>query len=246
MMKITCKDRQFPNIKAIIFDKDGTLENSEPFLRELTLKRTRLLDAKIPGIAEPLLMAFGLYNDQLDPTGLMAVGSRQENEIAAAAYVAETGKGWFEALEIVRQAFEEADRYIVPNETNSPIFPEVKSVIKQFYDQGLILGVLSSDSTENVERFLENNGLSAYCKLKLGKHPQYAKPDPALFIYACQQLEVNPQETLMVGDALGDILIAKRGQAAGAIGICRQEKSRNHLRESDVMIECLTDIKGDL
>jgi len=28
-----------------------------------------------------------------DPTGLLAVGSRRETEIAAAAYIAETGRG---------------------------------------------------------------------------------------------------------------------------------------------------------
>jgi phosphoglycolate phosphatase len=51
---------------------------------------------------------FGIEGDTLDPTGLMAVGSRRENEIAAAAYIAETGRGWIESLAIARSAFEEA------------------------------------------------------------------------------------------------------------------------------------------
>ena len=90
--------RVFRNIEAVIFDKDGTLEDSQSYLRELGIKRARLIDAQIPGIGEPLLMAFGMQNNQLDPAGLMAVGSRHENEIAAAAYIAETGRSWFESL----------------------------------------------------------------------------------------------------------------------------------------------------
>ena len=104
MVNIRCGNIEFKNIEAIIFDKDGTLEDSNNFLRELSIHRARLLDAQIPGIGEPLLMAFGLQNNQLDPTGLMAVGSRQENLIAAAAYIAETGKSWFEALKIAKNA----------------------------------------------------------------------------------------------------------------------------------------------
>jgi phosphoglycolate phosphatase len=50
----------FKNIEAVIFDKDGTLEVSGDFLRNLAQKRSRLIDAQIPGVGEPLLMAFGV------------------------------------------------------------------------------------------------------------------------------------------------------------------------------------------
>ena len=239
MTTITCKDKTFSPIKAIIFDKDGTIENSEPFLRELAIKRTRLLDAKIPGVGDPLLSAIGLENQQLNPTGLMAVGSREENEIGAAAYVAETGRGWFEALAIVRQAFQEADEYMTRNQVNSAIFPDAKTVIEKFSHQGIILGVLSSDSTANVEKFLDYHHLSAYFDLKMGKQSQWSKPDPSLFIHACDKLQVSPQQTLMVGDALGDILMAKAAQAAGVIGIYRHSHPTPNWPDADVIIESL-------
>ena len=91
MTLIQCGTTRFENIEAVIFDKDGTLANSQIFLRNLAQKRARLIDAQIPGVQEPLLMAFGVESDRLNPAGLMAVGTRLENEIAAAAYVAETG-----------------------------------------------------------------------------------------------------------------------------------------------------------
>ena len=89
MVAINCRGVIFQDIQAIIFDKDGTLEDSQEYLRNLGQKRARLIDARIPGIGEPLLMAFGINGHEINSTGLMAVGSRLENEIAAAAYIAE-------------------------------------------------------------------------------------------------------------------------------------------------------------
>lgn len=243
MTSIFCKNQTFTGIKAIIFDKDGTLENSQPFLRELLLKRIRLLDSQVPGVGEPLLMAFGLQNNLLDPTGLMAVGSRQENEIAAAAYLAETGKGWFESLEMVKKVFKEADECIPKNMINSPIFPDVKPVIEALATSEIKLGVLSSDSTENVEEFLEKYQLSPYFTLKMGLHSQWFKPNPQLLIYACQHLNVSPNNTLMIGDALGDILMAKEAKAAAAIAISRDNLSSTCLREADIIINSLDQIQ---
>lgn len=92
MATIKCKDIVFTNIQGILFDKNGTLENSEAYLRSLGQKAARIVDAQVPGIGEPLLMAFGINGDTLDPAGLISVASRRETEIATAAYIAETGK----------------------------------------------------------------------------------------------------------------------------------------------------------
>ncbi len=111
MLTIHCGNAKFENIQAIFFDKNGTLEDSEVYLRSLGQKVSRLIDAQIPGIGEPLLMAYGINGNTLDHRGLMAVASRRETEIATAAYIAETGRGWFESLKIARQYLDEAEKY---------------------------------------------------------------------------------------------------------------------------------------
>ena len=127
---IVCKDFKFSNISAIIFDKDGTIEDSLPFWREIGIQRARLIDAQIPGVGEPLLMAFGIQDSVLDPTSLLAVGSRQENEIAAAAYIAETGRSWHEARKIAQEAFTEIaeSKYLIKTPSSVPLFSEVRNL----------------------------------------------------------------------------------------------------------------------
>lgn len=243
MVTIRCRNVTFPNIQAVIFDKDGTLEDSQVFLRELGQKRSRLIDAQIPGIGEPLLMAFGIDGEKLDPTGLMAVGSRRENEIAAAAYIAETGRGWLESLEIARRAFEESDRYLKDAANTSPLFAGSLEVLKFLWDAGLKLGILSAATTARVQAFVKRHQLDSYIQLQQGVDEGPSKPDPILFLQACQTLGVEPSSTLMVGDSAGDIEMARRADAAGCIGICWGTPEAAHLEAADVVISQLDEIQ---
>lgn len=242
MVTIRCRQKTFSHIQAVIFDKDGTLENSEEYLRNLAQKRVRLIDAQIPGIGEPLLMAFGINGNRIDPTGLMAVGSRRESEIAAAAYIAETGRGWLESLAIARRAFEEADQYL-KNATPSPLFVGCLEVLQFLAKAGLKLGILSASNTWRVKEFVQRHQLSDYIQLEMGVDEGPSKPDPTLFLQACQKLGVEPGATLMVGDSAGDIEMARRAGAAGCIGICWGSAKAAHLEAADVAISQLDEIQ---
>ncbi|WP_250123546.1 HAD family hydrolase [Chroococcidiopsis sp. CCMEE 29] len=241
MTAIQCGDVRFANIQAIVFDKDGTLEDSEAYLRNLGQKRSRLIDAQIPGIGDPLLMAFGINGDTLDPTGLLAVGSRRETEIAAAAYIAETGRGWLESLAIAHRAFDEADQFV--GTAPSPLFVGSLEVLKYLSEAGLKLGILSAASTERVRAFVDRHQLGSYVQLQMGVDRGPSKPDPALFLQACQTLGVEPSATLMVGDSAGDIEMARQAGAAGCIGICWGKAEAAHLQTADVAITQLDEIQ---
>lgn len=240
---IRCGKSKFTNIQAIIFDKDGTLEDSQLFLRELAYKRVRTIDAQIPGIGEPLLMALGIQDNKLDPTGLMAVGCRRENEIAAAAYIAETGRSWFESIAIAQNAFLEADKSLSKQTNTSPLFAGSLEVLRFLSEAGLKLGILSADSSAGIQAFVDRHQLSNYIQMIMGADRGLSKPDPALFLQACRELGVEPQATLMVGDSQGDIKMAKAAGAAGTIGICWGNPQAFHLETADVAIASLDEMQ---
>ena len=241
MVTIKCRGITFSNIEAVIFDKDGTLEDSQEFLRLLGIKRARLADAQIPGVGEPLQMAFGIEGSSLDPTGLLAVGSRRENEIVAAGYIAETGRGWLESLTIARRAFDEADE-MFKNSSVSPLFVGSLEVLKYLSEAGLKLGILSAATTQAVQKFVKHHALGDWIQLEMGVDSTVHKPDPKLFLQACEKLGVNPEATLMVGDSAGDILMGKNAKAAGCIGICWGNAQVSHLEKADVAIVSLDEI----
>ncbi|WP_341529624.1 HAD family hydrolase [Nostoc sp. UHCC 0302] len=240
MATIKCRNITFSNIQAILFDKNGTLEDSEVYLRSLAQRAARLIDAQIPGIGEPLLMAFGVNGSTLDPAGIVSVASRRETEIAAAAYVAETGRGWFESLKIARQALDDAEKYI--GTTPSPLFVGSLDALKYLYEGGLKLGILSAATTQEVRNFVANHQLSDYIQLEMGVDEGPSKPDPILFLQACQALGVEPSATLMVGDSVGDMQMARHAKAAGCICITWVDKSEN-VQGADVVINQLDEIQ---
>ncbi|NJM64466.1 MAG: HAD family hydrolase [Acaryochloris sp. RU_4_1] len=217
MATICCLDRTFTDIKAIIFDKDGTLADVESYLKSLGQKRSRLVDAQVPGVQEPLLLAFGLEETSLNPAGLLAVGSRRENEIAAAAYVAETGRNWLEALEIVESAFKEADSYLKRKADHTPLFPDTLATLATLTQNQVKIGLLSADSPENIQAFVETYDLDSHIHAYLGVEGTLSKPDPSLFMDMCTQLETLPQQTLMVGDSAVDMKMAQSAGAAAGI-----------------------------
>ena len=216
---IRCVDKVFTSIEAVIFDKDGTLADVAVYLKSLGQKRSRLVDARIPGVQDPLLLAFGLETDQLNPAGLLAVGSRRENEIAAAAYVAETGRDWLEALETVEAAFVEAEDYLKRKADHTPPFAGTVEMLERLARAGLKVGLLSADTPNHVSDFIQCHGLTAYIQAHLGVDGEPTKPDPVLFQQICADLKVAPHQTLMVGDSLMDIKMARAANAAGCIGV---------------------------
>ncbi|MEM6751955.1 MAG: HAD family hydrolase [Cyanobacteria bacterium P01_C01_bin.38] len=242
MATIKCFDKTFSNIQAILFDKNGTLEDSEVNLRNFAQKAARIIDAQIPGIGEPLLMAFGVNGDTLDAAGLIAVASRRETEIAAAAYIAETGRGWIESLNIARESLDEADKYL--GDSPSPLFPGSLEILQKLSQSGLKLGILSAATTQEVNKFVEAHQLGEYLNLEMGVDGNIFKPDPALFIQACEKLGVEPSATLMVGDSVADMQMARDAKAAGCIGITWIGKYDN-VRGADVVIDKLDEIEVD-
>ncbi|KZL51111.1 HAD family hydrolase [Nodularia spumigena CENA596] len=239
MVTIKCRNISFSNIQAIFFDKNGTLEDSEAYLRSLGQRSARMIDAQIPGIGEPLLMAFGINSDTLDPAGLISVASRRETEIAAAAYIAETGRGWFESLKIARKSLDEAEKYL--GRTPAPLFPGSLELLQSLSAAGIKLGIISAATTAEVSNFVTQHELTNYIQVQKGVDDGPSKPDPILFLQACAALGVEPGNTLMVGDAVGDMQMARNAKAAGCIGITWVGKS-DHVQGADVVINQLDEI----
>ncbi|UJB69387.1 HAD family hydrolase [Acaryochloris sp. 'Moss Beach'] len=217
MATVHCLDHTFTNIEAIVFDKDGTLADVESFLKSLGQKCSSVLEAEVPGVQDPLLRAFGIEETYINPAGLLAVGSRYENKIAAAAYVAATGRNWLEALEMVESAFNEADTYLIPKAEHTPLLANSLETLNTLSKTGLKLGILSADSSDNVQEFLDTYHLQALFQAAQGVDGTISKPDPSLFIDICAQMETPPNRTLMIGDAPVDMKMAKSADAAGCI-----------------------------
>ena len=230
MATIRCGEYLFEDISAVLFDKDGTLAYVEDYLCELGHERICQIAAALPDIANSitanLTAAMGISAEGINPAGLMAIASRHENEIAAAAYVANTGIGWMESKAIVKAAFDRAKANMPTQADRTPLILEGRSLIAQLKTAGVKVGIISADSHTAVSEFIDYYNLSSKIDWYCGSSKATIdKTAPNALSYACKALGRQPTQTLVIGDSMADWVLAQQG-AAGFIattGGWRQE-----------------------
>ncbi|MGG6295394.1 HAD family hydrolase [Leptolyngbya sp. AN02str] len=243
MAVIRCNGVVFSNIKTILFDKDGTLANVEQFLWKLGHERSRWIDSQVPGLYHTLMSAFGISGQNFHSQGLMAVGTRQENEIAAAAYVAATGKAWVQAVDLVHHAFVKADQHMASKAEQTPPFPGIVELLHRLHQLDVQLGIVSSDHSENIADFLQVYGLNALFQHYIGAQAGVSKPNPIFVHQACAALHAEPASTLIIGDSSADIEMARLAHTAGAIAALWAWQDVTELPNASAIVSSISQIE---
>ena len=242
MATVQCCGHRFENISAVLFDKDGTLANVEDYLCELGHARIRQIAQVVPDVAEDIAIALGISERKVSPTGIMAVASRKETEIAAAAYVAATGRGWVDSLRLVAAAFERA-KLQRPQMEQTPLLSGGRSLIKQMKATGIKIGIVSADAHLAVGKFIEYYDLAPdidwYCGASVAMP---AKTAPDFLTYACTALRSLPERTLLIGDSASDLAIAQQG-AAGFLGMVGGWSSPPSLPDGEITFDQLSQVE---
>lgn len=221
MLTILVGDQTFEGIEAVLFDKDGTLADTSGFLQHLAQARVQAIQSRIPEVDDRLLWSMGVSAGRWNPAGLMAVGTRHENCVAAAAYVAETGCSWATALGLVQQAFAEADRACGDKAAQTRPYDDTESCLGRLAAAGLDLAILTGDTLAHTRAFLDRYDLNQWIQAIGAADTDPAKPDPASVWRLCEKLGVSPDQAILVGDSAIDMQAARSAGVAAAIGIDR-------------------------
>lgn len=209
--------QRFDGIEAVVFDKDGTLASVEAYLADLYKERLRQL---LLAPSAPLALQFGVVGaESIDPAGLLAVGSRLDNEIVAAAHLAQTGLPWITALKQAQAGFETASAQLRQKATQTPLIPGALSLVQRLRAAQVKCAIASSDTQAEVNSFIEVHRLADRFECWQGVQSERPdKTDPRFLQRVCQQLDVPPAQTLVVGDSAADAAMASAGKSAGFIG----------------------------
>jgi HAD superfamily hydrolase (TIGR01509 family) len=175
-------------VRAVIFDLDGTLIDSEPnyLLADSELLRRRGVEfteedkRRYIGIGAQDMIADLVRRHGLrdDPRALI----REKNQLY---------------LEIAL--------------TRTRLFPEMKRFLDLVKGRGMPVGVASGSSLEVVRRLLQNLGLAAEVgSVVSAEQVPRGKPAPDVFLEAARRLGVAPQECAAVEDASAGVEAARR------------------------------------
>ena len=211
--------------RLIIFDKDGTLIAFERMwhvwferLMEHIGEQVRLdLQTRLD-LAGTL--GYDPVDGHWDPLGPLTIASTSEILLLIAGQLYQhVGLTWDEALAIVNEAEEVSRALLSDAELVEPI-GDVRQTLQHLADAGYRLAIATTDNREPTERHLEMLGIADLFEAMLcGDDGVPLKPAPDMALAICQQLGVPADETIMVGDSVADMTMARSAGLAGAIAV---------------------------
>lgn len=229
------------DIKAILFDKDGTLLDFDATWTPAFETAALLAAGGVTELAGTLLSSTGL-----DPaTGKSAAGS-----LLAAGNSAELAAAWIAlgARYEPEQLSRELDRIFVRRMHDARPLPGLETAIVSLSGKGYLLGVASSDSEAAIRAFLEGTGLAAWFRFVTGYDTGHGpKPEPGMVFGFADALGISPSNVAVIGDNTHDLEMARAAGAGLAIGVLTGTSGRHDLEPlADAVLDSAADLVGFL
>jgi phosphoglycolate phosphatase len=96
--------------------------------------------------------------------------------------------------------------------------PHSKELLNELHNAGVICAVISNDTRHGIEQFLQDHGLSTFITGIWSADDTPCKPDPGAVRGLCKQLNLDPSQCALIGDADSDLLMARRAGIDCALG----------------------------
>lgn len=175
-------------IKAVIFDMDGLLINSEPFWKEVEIEVFRKVGIELT--VEKCLETVGLRIDEV----VTYWHDRQPwNHFSKKSI----------ENEIVDKMIERI------TEAGEPL-PGVYDAIEFFWNKKMPMAIASSSYLRIIEAVVKRLKLKGFFEvIYSAEFEQYGKPNPSTFITTAQKLNVAPTNCLVFEDSLNGVIAGK-------------------------------------
>ena len=257
MAELFIRNNSVGLIKGIIFDKDGTLSNSEKCLLELAKTRIefaakKFRELKINNLRITLLKGllksvYGLKKQALSANASLAIASKENNILSTATIFTLFGFDWFKSLSISEEIFDEVDILLMNNRENIPTHRTLISgafdLLFSLKEKGVGIALMTNDTQSGIEEFIFKNKLEGIFDYLWSAENNPSKPKPEAVIELCKRMSLNPSECALISDADTDLKMAKKANISTVIGFTGGWKKPPALTERRFIIEKLNELK---
>ena len=207
--------------RAVIFDLDGVLADSEPWWNEI--------DAKL--LAEYGVTYRGEYH-----RNVLGVSYR----LAVEFYKKTFGLS-VPTDEMMRRRGEIAADFFA---NRIDVFPSTKLVLQELRQMNLHLAVATSSVSASARPFLARHELTTFLEVVVtGEEVEHGKPHPDIYLRAAEKLGIAADACLVIEDALSGIAAAKAAKMrVAAIPDTRFVDPSDYKKEADYLLGSLSEI----
>lgn len=227
------------SIKAILFDKDGTLLDFDATWATSQEQVAELAAGGDQALAERLLIACGMN----PATRKTAAGS-----LFAAGNTLEISQAFVEngAQLALQDLTLELDRIFLDGMRSAMLLPGLSDLLPRLKAEGYVLGVASSDSEASIATFLKSTGVSDCFSFISGYDSGYGvKPGPGMVNGFANTVGVSEQEIAVVGDNTHDLEMALAAGAGWKIGVLSGTGTRADLEPlADIILSSAADLQA--
>ena len=244
-------------IKAIIFDKDGTLSNSEEYLLELAknritfsedkFKKLNINNIKIWLLRKLLISIYGLKKNSISANASLAIASREQNIISTATIFTLFSFNWFESLQMSQKIFDEVDIYLSNQKYNiqkpRTLISGALDLLVSLKEKGVCIALMTNDTQAGIEEFICANKLEGIFDYLWSAENKPSKPYPEAVIELCKKMNLNPSDCALISDADTDLRMAKEANISAVIGFTGGWEKPPNLTEEIFLVEKLNQLK---
>ena len=219
-------------IRAVLFDKDGTLFRFED---TWTVFCSRVLD-RLAGNDLSLrhhlaqVCGFDEKNGCFVPGSLVVAGSLDELCTAWANCLNGVG---------VEDILRDCTGFLV----GLPLVPvcDLHPLFRELQGAGVRLGVATNDTQDSALAQLEQAGILDFFDFVCGCDSGFGvKPDPGMVWAFCERVDVKPAEVAVVGDSQHDMICAQRACVGPRVAVLTGPADRDDLCDcADVVFESI-------
>lgn len=210
-------------LKAVVFDMDGVIIDSEPYHLVICLKLFKDLNINI---TEDEYNTFtGVSNTSMWTTLKNKYGLKEK------------------VSELVKLHTEADINYLEENE-EKPI-PGVVGILESLKNNDIKIALASSSPMEGIKQVLDKFQISEYFQAVIsGENLERGKPAPDIFLNAAKMLQVEPEYCTVIEDSNHGVTAAK---AAGmkCIGFQNHNSGKQNLEAADLIVDSLEELNLD-
>jgi HAD superfamily hydrolase (TIGR01509 family) len=138
---------------------------------------------------------------------------------------------------------EEAERILLAHEEKavieSRLNPGARETLQELRRRGIFTGILTRNKKDNAFAVAKKHSLKF--DAVVGREEGPVKPDAFGVLYLCKQFAVLPQQSLVVGDYLFDLLCARAADAV-AVLLKNHRDADEFAKHADFVIENIAEI----